>query len=747
MRKRYAVVIIVLIGIAVFYYYRGLAHHLKDDDAARFDLARNLAAGGQYPEALPVLRTLHKIYPADQPIARLLTIALAQCGRGEDTLRVLHQYEGSYGRDDRLLDEAIAGLESARQPAAARRLLEKKLRRNPADAAVLRKIAALSVVLDDRPGIVSAYERLLAAAPVDTDLVREYADILFSKQQYEEALQYYRRAAVTPDTDALRAEKMAFAYMRTGGYAAAVELYAELLRRSPQQYGLRAELINAYYAAGDRAAAEREAVFSETAAVDTGVLLSVAETVAAHGHDQRAAFFYDVILSRNPGHAAALAGKARVFSRQGNYRDAARLYERLMAVQPQEISPRREYARALGKAGLFRQSLAVYRGLARDTKDAALAREMEAKDALYHRDYRRARAEYRLWLEQEPENSEALMDCVGIETAQQQVAAARGYYERLAAVLPDDPRVVHGRRRLAADIGMCAVSAEHLWQETDSLSRRLDRRLVRQGISLDLPLQEHLRAVTRVEQCAFSFKDFPDVRRQQFAGGFNLFAAPWAQAAAEYAWSNYSRAVDTTASYAVTAQMHPWDGCTLRLRQAREDVLDNSQTLRNSLRQKVYAVRAEAAFLIPDFTLGGDYRFSGYTDDNDAQTRGLDAGYRVRCDVNRFSFLYRYETISFAAARADYFSPPDFTAQMIGGEWRRSFQRAALPEDEPLFYAAFGYTYRWETGAERGHTVSARLHKEFSETLRLDAGIAKTMYERQATYADDRCNGSLTVRF
>jgi tetratricopeptide (TPR) repeat protein len=165
------------------------------------------------------------------------------------------------------------------------------------------------------------------------------------------------------------------------------------------------------------------------------------------------------VLSRDPGHLAAMRLKADVLSWAGQYGAALTSFDVYIGRAPQDIDAWRQRARVAGWAGDYARSGALYqRALVAFPGHAALAAEVAAKTSFFGGRWRSAVPGYERWLAIEPDNREARFELAEARRSLGDVDAADATLRELA-LRPEGHRLAEAAARRAEETSRPAAAA------------------------------------------------------------------------------------------------------------------------------------------------------------------------------------------------------------------------------------------------------------------------------------------------
>lgn len=200
---------------------------------AHEELGLSMLGAGRADEAETVLLTALALDDRLATAWKALGDIRAQRGDQEGSRDALHKYNELSAGDPDLL-EAAQSLYSGRL-GVAEQLCREFLKRNPTNVSGIRMLAEIGIRLDRLEDAEKLLARCLELAP-DFHLARhDFANLLFKKLRYDEALAEIEKAIkAEPDKPAFRLLKASI-LARVGDTESAIAIYDNVLERFPAQ--------------------------------------------------------------------------------------------------------------------------------------------------------------------------------------------------------------------------------------------------------------------------------------------------------------------------------------------------------------------------------------------------------------------------------------------------------------------------------------------------------------------------------
>jgi tetratricopeptide (TPR) repeat protein len=437
-----------------------------------------------------------------------------------------------------------------------------------------------------------------------------------------------------------------------------------------------------------------------------------ARLVAAVGRLPQALSAIDQLVAARPELPAALKLKAELLAASGRYTDAVAAYDAYLAVAPGDLAARRQQARIDGWRGAYQPSLARYgQIMQRDPQARAVAAEAEAKRAYYAGHWDEALRHYDRWLALEPEDVEARLERAQLEDRLGDPGRAAEALRAVAArVAPNDvaltaaDRIDH-RRRASVDLFATGHSA-------NAIARRQLLDLLDTGVGFSDNLGLGLGTRARV----FGGPSFADVGADVWRGHHvgaqisTALAAPL-RASGSLAYRHLDRAGD---AWFGDASLSWRARSSLRLATGieRSLLLENGVTLAEGI-SGLGPMASVQWTPNTDFVLQAGATLSDLSDGNLRQAFRLSASERLRRGTHELKVLASSEFLSYAAARASYFTPSAFWRHDAGAEWRGWLAAPRFFGDRERWVSAT-YLLGYDNRGEWYHTGRAGLSYELA---------------------------------
>lgn len=522
--------------------------------------------------------------------------------------------------------------------------------------------------------------------------------------------------------------------------AEAVKILEELHTKFPSRQDITVELISSLYGAGmDKDAQMQVKNLLDERKHEPGPMMRLLGILTQKKGYKDAIKLCQVILAEDPSNKDARLWLARILSWNGKYKDAKKTYDELINNSKDWPTPRREKARVLGWEHEYAKSINEYKSIIKDIipTDEASSLEMRAKDAGYKYFDIKAIKAYQDWLAVEPDDLEALFDLAQAYSRNMQWKNARGLYEKVLVIMPD-----HASAKTAlekTDIYSKSFQAEIGMQyyTSASTSRDIDQTYWDIYAAAKIPVLEELylsaREDTFIHYFSKSKLEWAVRERLGLAIEYNLRPFFWAKAG--YAYSIYSSHFNNTHNFNGELNFRPVDGISFTFLQKREDVLDNQETLNNSLKRDDYKIRA---LVEPNrrISLGADYMYSHYTDTNDKFTYGIDLRGQILYEPHSLAVTYRYEEYGFGQPSSIYFSPYRFHYNTVGFELRQFLNKKLFWGNNDTYYT-LKYAVNFDVHDQVGHTLYADFHKDWTKNFSTHIEWTKKIYEHRDTYGEE----------
>ena len=746
MKKHHIIILIFLVLAANICTVH--ASELSERGEAQLGLAETYIATGKYAEAEKILTELQKEYPDSKEIKVNLAMALGYGKKPEKAIIVLSELQKSYPDDSRV-DEVFASvMESNQRFDEAEEIYAKMLQEDPENKEMLVRVAELNSWTGDYDTAKEKYRILLEKYPDDRKIVLGMGDVCSWGGEYGEAIVYYEKAEISPESDAHRYQSLADAYALSGSPEEALELYEELIRMYPDDLKIKVASMSMLYALGrDEEAATKKQALLESAGDDVDLLMKIAEALALRQRYPEAIEVLEVAIEIDPENKEARLYLARFYGWGTEYGKSVEAYDEIIEKYPDWILPRREKGRVLGWSREYKKAIEAYSSIYEDIgPDEFSSLEMRAKEDFYKGyDYQAIR-EYKEWLEAEPNDQEALFDLGQVYSREMQWSNAKKTYARLLRLLPGHFRARQALDKVEVLASSTRIKTGYEHYEGDSASRDIDERYNRIYSSLRQPINENLYLNLDEDTIFYASRDFSQVIRQKIRAGFEYYMNPMFWLKGGYTYNIYSRGIKDNHNFDGEITFKPYDMITGKISYKRKDITDNGQTILRKLRSDDYGARLE---IEPNRRIkaGGDFTFSGYTDNNNRKMYGFDAEGTILYEPKRLKVFYRYEEYMFNSPRDFYFTPSSFHTNRLGVEWRQH-----LNEDEIFWginetYFTCRYSVNFDVKDQVGHTLYFDFHKDWTERLSTHVEWVKMIYDHRNTYGEERVNAYVKIDF
>ncbi|MFA5164287.1 MAG: tetratricopeptide repeat protein [Candidatus Omnitrophota bacterium] len=715
------------------------ASAVSKDPAIKRRLAEVLTWQRKYDEAIPLLKELYDKDPSDRELALVYAQALGYGRYPEDAIKVFSSLERKYPGDMKIKYLFAIVLESNGSFKAARKRYAELLSNEPGNFALKMKVARLSAWAKDYPEAVRLYKELLASRPHDVAVTAELADVLFWSADYEGAADLYAGLTLSYAKDKERLKNLGYCYLALKRYDAASELFKRLQKAYPSDESIQLALADTLFGGGKLAEAETEysALLSRNPS-DIEVMKRLSQLLGSGRKYGDAAALLKKIIAAEPDNTEALWWLARILSWDRRYKEALAEYDKLIAKDPSKTMPRREKARILGWMRRYMDSIAEYRKIQDEAaRDEAAALEMSAKEALYKRFDAEAIKAYGKWLDKEPADLEALFDLAQVYSRNGRWDDARSQYGEVLEVFPSHFRAKEALAKVELLSKCKEVSGGFEYFEQDSTSRDTDEKYYDVYTKFRAPLMKDLYLTVREDTFIHEFSDISSVTREKAGAGLELTKMPFFRAKAELYASMYNKGYKDNLNSNEEAELKPAGWLLLAFSHLRDDVLDNSETLRHSLKKDDIKGRVQ---FDPNrrISLGGDFMYTDLSDGNDKDTFGLDAKAQLFYEPRSLSLKYRYEQYNYDRSGGYYFSPGSFHYNSVSLEWRHFLNKEELFWGSNDTYYTLRYTANFEVNDNIGNVFYAGLCKDWNDRFSTRAEWSKTVYNHRKVYRADR---------
>ncbi|MDD3295822.1 MAG: tetratricopeptide repeat protein [Candidatus Omnitrophica bacterium] len=713
--------------------------NMSRNDEARFGLSASLVNVGRYQEAIPILEELYLRYPENKDASLLLAKAKGYSGDIKGSADILKSLSAKYPRDQEVLSVYANILESNGELSRARQEYLNALKNSPGNEDILRKLADTSLWLGDYSAAKDYLEALFLKHPGDKQLQLQLADVYFGARDYDKAIGLYERLQIEPRKNEQSYKKFSKAYALTGNYGKALDNYEEFLKAYPGDLGTKIDKIQALRKLGkiDKAQVYLNKIIRENYG-NIQALISLAEFFAQRRNFEQAVKMCGIILSKEPDNKEGLLWMARILSWQGSGRKSLEIYDKLIAAYPDWVLAYREKARVLGWMGDFSSSLEQYqKAMSIDGANAALTAEASAKKNFYRIYDRGAIKEYNRWLAAEPDNFEALFDLAQVYSRQMQWENASRMYNKVLLMAPEHVLAAKALTKTELYSNAWFIDGGFQWYEADSSSRHNDERYYNVQLSATTPLREDAYLTFREDNFSYLFSEPSQVNRQQLSLALDYYRKPYFWTKLEYSYSFYSDNFKSGHNDREEINFSPVDPLIFTLSHAREDVMDNGQTLKNNLKRDNYGF-AGLLNINRRLAFSAAYIYSDYNDGNRKKTFDLRGDYFFSYDPHSFKIFYEYQAYGFDKPSDYYFAPSSFHFDAFGLEWRHFLNKEELFWGMNNFYYTLRYMINFDSGDQTGHTLYADIHRDWNDKFSTHLELYKKIYEHRETYSEDR---------
>ncbi|MFA7677489.1 MAG: tetratricopeptide repeat protein [Candidatus Omnitrophota bacterium] len=712
---------------------------MSQDDEARFGLSASLVNVERYQEAITILEELYLRYPNNKDTGLLLAKAKGYSGDVKGAAAILKSLSAQYTRNQEILSVYANILESNGELVEARREYLVALKNSPGDEGILKKLADISLWLGDYSAASGYLETLLLKHPDDELLQLQLADVYFGSRDYDKAIGLYEKLQIEPRKNEQSYKKFSKAYTLTGDYGKALDNYEEFLKAYPGDLGTKIDKIQALRKLGkiDKAQVYLNKIIRENYG-NIQALISLAEFFAQRRNFEQAVKMCGIILSKEPDNKEGLLWMARILSWQGSGRKSLEIYDKLIAAYPDWVLAYREKARVLGWMGDFSSSLEQYqKAMGIDGTNAALTAEASAKKNFYRLYDRRAIKGYNRWLMIEPDSLEALFDLAQVYSRQMQWKDALRMYTKVLLIDPEHTMAARALRKADIYSESPFIDGGFQWYEADSSSRHNDERYYNAQLSVTVPFKDDTYLTFREDNFSYLFSNPSVVNRQQLSLVLDYYRKPYFWTKLKYSYSFYSDNFKSGHNDSEELNFSPIDPLIFTLSHAREDVMDNGQTLKNNLKRDDYGFTG-LLNLNRRLAFSAAYVYSDYNDSNRKNTFDLRGDYLISYDPHSFKIFYEYQAYGFDKPSDYYFAPSSFHFNAFGWEWRHFLNKEELFWGMNNFYYTLRYMINFDSGDQTGHTLYADIHRDWNDKFSTHLELYKKIYEHRETYSEDR---------
>lgn len=211
---------------------------------------------------------------------------------------------------------------------------------------------------------LDAYQTLLKSQPDDLELCWKYANLLWSKNQREQALIYYKKVKEANPQDFEMLVKLGEAFVRMSEFEEAIATYKKALEINPNS---------------------------------SDVYHRLGEPLEKNGQLEKAAQSYEKAIELNPDFFGSYHNLGDIWQRQKEFKKSISAYQKAIELNPTFHWSYHNLGDTLDKQGKLDEAIAIYRkcleinphfGWSHCNLATALAKQGNIEDALHH--YRRA---------------------------------------------------------------------------------------------------------------------------------------------------------------------------------------------------------------------------------------------------------------------------------------------------------------------------------------------------------------------
>lgn len=483
---------------------------------------------------------------------------------------------------------------------------------------------------------------------------------------------------------------------------------------------------------------------------DKASKLAFASMLEANQRFPEALVFYEQALGIDPEDAQIRLKLARVLSANRKYSESAHEYDILIKKDPGWELPRREKSRVLGWQRKYEKSIDEYKKIQVEIKSPSKASklEMAAKNDYYRRFESSGIRAYKAWLENEPDNPEALFDLGQIYSRQMQWDNAKKAYNRIIDIFPSHfmAKKALGKVKLYSSSAKADIGFDHF--EASSTSRDMDEAYWDVYSSFAAPLNNEFSLNLREDTYlhSFSTSDFKQATRQRMGAGIEFNKRPYFWGNAFYYYSMYSGNFKDTVNFTEEINLKPADAILFSFLHKKEDVLDNPETLLRNIKKDDYKLRLSVE-PVRRFSFGGDYTYSDYSDKNDKFDFGFDAKAQLIYEPKSLILSYRYEEYGFNEPRSYYFSPGNFHFNTVTLEFRHFLNKEELFWGADDIYYTLKYSVNFDVHDQTGHLLYVDLHRDWTDCFSTHLEWSKKIYEHRDVYGEERLMGYVRLYF
>lgn len=367
----------------------------------RLVLSRIYVQGGEFDQAIPVLRQLLADNPWLPQGVSLLSQAYTSAGRTGEAISLL---KGAAGMDPSFYDSLGEALEKEKRFAEAAEAYEQALKDNPADTGLKTRLAFSLLSLEDRASVTRARDlllavtkanpsqgwplyllsraqrqlgdldgaeatarRLLAANPSSTSGAHALAQVFEARREWGPLVTALEPIAAGPSRGreadmALILTHLGFAYLELGRTADAVSAFEKGLTLEPQDVDLKSYLAQAQIAAKqfDKALATARAVRATNAA-DARFARLEADALKGLGRTQEGVALLKALVDAGHDEPTASLVLSEFLASDRRYAESAAVLKTALAAQPANLTLQFQYGAMLDKQKQYAEAEKVFR--------------------------------------------------------------------------------------------------------------------------------------------------------------------------------------------------------------------------------------------------------------------------------------------------------------------------------------------------------------------------------------------------
>jgi tetratricopeptide (TPR) repeat protein len=439
---------------------------LSGEDRARFGMAQSMNNSQRFRQAIPILKSLHETYSNDDSVAIEYAKALGYGGDPEKAIPLLKKLMAGDPENTYMQKTLASVYETGKKPKEARALYLRLLDKNPDSLEYVRKIAHLSVWLEDQDSAEKYYRKALKMkedAPLRAALVKS----LLKQGDIASA----RIEASGTAADQMRDDSLLAAAgeaQARADWKAAEGIYTELVSRKPEERAFQLELAKMMGLRGKvgKAVVLLEELIEENPD-DTVVRHIAAAMYESAGMPEKAQAEYELLLEKNPEDSELKVKVADSAAWAEDYDKAETFYRKAILDHPKTLALKQKLIHVLYSSG---KDEAARKELAELSKSGPVGTErmMEIAGTLLGRlEFKRALRIYEDVLSVEPDNRMAALWIARVISWKKDYRAALEKYDELIAKHDDWPvparekgRVLGWARRYRASLEQLDIAAK-----------------------------------------------------------------------------------------------------------------------------------------------------------------------------------------------------------------------------------------------------------------------------------------------